>query len=396
MHVGMFADSYLPQRNGLVTLLCQLTKELVRQGMDVSLFVPGEANTIEESNGVHVHRLRGYSFPLYPGYRLTAMSVRRLRHVLDREGIDIYHVHDPFSLGAAGVYQARRRQKPIVGTYNTHFVEYIRHFGPGNLRKRFGPLLGDGVSRVAKRGVWRFLRTFYRRCHVVTVPTRQIAGILRRRGFLRLTVIPNGIALSKRETDGLSMAAVREVVTSPVREDSDPTVFLYLGRISLEKKVDVLLTAFRLLDDDKALLVVAGSGPQLLEYRRMASSLGLTNVRFTGTVPDKLVKPLYLASDVFASASDTETFGLTFLEAMSCGLPLVGASEGGPVELIEDGGNGLLFEANDPEDLCDKMRMLSRDPLLRRKMGQRSSEKVNRYDIKRVAKDFINIYEKLA
>ncbi|MFQ5950759.1 MAG: glycosyltransferase family 4 protein [Candidatus Geothermarchaeales archaeon] len=391
----MFADSYLPQRNGLVTLLCQLTTELVRQGMDVSLFVPGRANTTEESNGVHIHRLRGYSFPFYPGYRLTTMSVRRLRHVLDKEGIDVYHVHDPFSLGAAGLYQARRRQKPIVGTYNTHFVEYIPHFGPGNLRKRFGPLIGDGVSEVAKRGVWRLLRTFYRRCHVVTVPTREIADILRRRGFLRLTVIPNGIALPEPRRIGLATAGVRKMLTSLMKTDSETTVFLYLGRVSLEKRVDVLLRAFSLLDD-KAFLVVAGSGPQLLEYRRLASSLGLKNVRFTGTVPDELVRPLYLASDVFASASDTETFGLTFLEAMSCGLPLIGASQGGPVELIEDGENGLLFGANDTGDLSGKMRELLRDPSLRRRMGQRSSQMAKGFSIERVAKDFIDIYNTLS
>jgi glycosyltransferase involved in cell wall biosynthesis len=392
----MFADSFLPQKNGVVTLLCDLTRELVKREIEVTLFVPGSQNTTEEYCGAKVHRLRGYNFPFYPGYRLTAMSLRRLRRILDERPVDLYHVHDPFSLGAAGVYQGRRRQRPVVGTYNTHFVEYLPHFGAGTLRKHLGPLFGSGASLISKRVAWRLLRTFYRRCHLVTTPTHEMAKQLRRKGFRRVAVVPNGISIPEDRVVESRRREVRESLVSGSARNEKECVFLYLGRVSLEKRVDVLLKAFSILSKGNASLVIGGSGPQLTEYRRLASSLGIEKVRFTGTVPDQLLRALYWASDVFASASDTETFGITFLEAMSCGLPVLGASRGGPVELIEDGSNGFLFAPNSPEDLAAKMSVLAGDPELRERMGRESLQTASRYEIGRVADDFLRLYRELS
>ncbi len=381
MKIGMFADSFLPDRNGLVTFVCGLTRELMDKGISVSLYVPGDKTGMESYCGAPVHRLKSYPLPFYPDYRLSLLEARKLIKILKKDEVDVYHIHDPFPIGMAAMRSAKRRRKPIVGTFHTRFAEYFPYHAG-----RF--FFTDATKKIGSDLAWIFLRNFYKRCSVVTVPTMEMLRVLGSRGIERVTVISNGIDL-KAFRPTYSKGEARRIVDVP----EGMVVFLYLGRMSVEKRIEVLLKAYRMVEGDDTLLIMAGSGPQLEKYERYARDLGIGNIRFLGQVPDHLVSPLYCASDVFISPSDTETFGLTFLEAMTCGLPVIGVDAGGAGEVISEGENGLKAKPNSVEDLALKMRIVMNDEAMRREMGRNSLSLVEDYSMEKVAEEFISLYE---
>jgi 1,2-diacylglycerol 3-alpha-glucosyltransferase len=177
--------------------------------------------------------------------------------------------------------------------------------------------------------------------------------MLKRYGIPRVTTVPNCIDLSRfnPRADG---GAVRESLGI---KPSESTI-LYLGRLSREKKLEVLLHAVKLLAsrDRSIRLVVGGTGPAEQHYRDLARSLGIMgNTRFMGFVSPKNLPGLYAASDAFCLPSTFETQGMVLLEAMAVGKPVVGADCLAIKELIRNGRNGEKFRPGDYTECAQKI-----------------------------------------
>jgi glycosyltransferase involved in cell wall biosynthesis len=143
-----------------------------------------------------------------------------------------------------------------------------------------------------------------------------------------------------------------------------------------QKGVDVLLEAFRRLPSGPRLRL-AGTGPQEVEYRRLASELGIDGaVRFLGPVPRARLATLLCESHVFVLPSRYENLPLGVLEAMACARPVVAARVGGVAEMVEDGVEGLLVPPEDPHALALALRRLLEDAPLRRRMGEAGRARV--------------------
>ncbi len=168
---------------------------------------------------------------------------------------------------------------------------------------------------------------------------------------------------------------------------------LYAGRMSIEKKLDILLEAFSRLDRDDSFLLLVGGGPDLERLKSKARKLGLEDVAFAGFVDNGLLNRAYSEADVFVSPSDTETFGLTFIEAMSVGTPVIGVDKLGPKELITNGKTGYLAKAGDAGDISRRIDQILSNDELRWSMGQNALELSERYSIERCMQKTISIYE---
>ena len=142
-----------------------------------------------------------------------------------------------------------------------------------------------------------------------------------------------------------------------------------------QKGVDVLLRAFALLPKGSRLRL-AGTGPQQDEYRRLASELGLDGVEFLGAVERKRLPSLLGEAHVFVLPSRYENLPLGILEAMACARPVVATRVGGVGEMVEDGVEGLLVPAGDPDALARALGRLSGDAPLRRRMGEAGRARV--------------------
>ncbi|MEW6723060.1 MAG: glycosyltransferase [Candidatus Micrarchaeota archaeon] len=383
MKVAIFTDTYAPQMNGVVAYLQDSIRILAKKH-EVVLFAPGEGHFRTETlpGGVKVHWIPSMPFPFYEGYRIAAMDYKRVSGLLAREKPDIVHAHAPVNLGLQGLVAAKRKRIPVVITYHTHFPDYVPHLLNGRL---------PGVlSRLSQMTVKSMIKHAFRKADAVTAPTMELAKELRSYGLDNVVYLPNGIDLRSLKCSPQEAAAFRKAHGIGQRK----LVAVYLGRISFEKRIEKLLEAFKLLERDDAVLVIAGGGPYLRNFRQFAAALGLKNIVFTGFVKNKAAA--YAASDIFVSASDSETFGLTFVEAMHMGLPAVGVSRLGAKEIIRHGKNGLLVAPGDARAFMRAIERLFSDSALRKRLGRQARKTSTKYSIESSVGKTVKIYERLA
>jgi glycosyltransferase involved in cell wall biosynthesis len=172
---------------------------------------------------------------------------------------------------------------------------------------------------------------------------------------------------------------------------SDAVVILSIGRLLPWKGILDLIKAYSVLrDEDNVHLVIAGDGPQRAELGAFASSQKIPRVHFVGFQNYTQVPHYYAMSDVFVLPSFREPWGCVVSEAMNFALPIVASRDGGAVgDLVEDGGNGLLFDYGNVEQLAGHLRYLAANPEVRRKMGERSAAMVADWNFDKGVEGFL-------
>ncbi|MFH2105635.1 MAG: glycosyltransferase [Candidatus Micrarchaeota archaeon] len=374
MKIALFTDTFHPQKNGVVVFLDQVLNRLSRDH-EVLIVAPGLRPGIEMHGKVKVLWVRSVPFPFYKGYRISAISPRDVEKIIKKEKPDIVHSHAPVVLGVFALLAARRLGIRSVATYHTHFEEYFPHLFVGFYPK----FLKQASSFTTKK----LVSHFYSKADVVTAPSSEFVHILKSYGIKNTELLENGVELGRLKGKIIDF---RKKYSIP----KEKKVALYLGRVSFEKKLGLLINAFKKLD---AILVIAGSGPYLDKCRKLAH--GMKNVVFTGFVEESDLASIYRMGDVFVSASDTETFGLTFLEGMACGLPIVCPKSPGISDLVEDKVNGLLFKPNDLRDLQNCVMRLLGNKKMAAKMAVANRKKAGLFSMKQCCEKTVRLYRRL-
>jgi len=203
-------------------------------------------------------------------------------------------------------------------------------------------------TRLTEPLAWRYAEFCARPLERVIVTSSDMQRRLARRNFPRLELVPLGVnldlfrpGLEKRER--------------PAGLDPDRPLVLYVGRLSPEKDIEVLLRAHRLLHREcGSQLLIVGAGPLGRVARRFARRQ--PGVVYLGPCDyGEELADLYRAADVVAVPGRNEAFCLVVLEALACGLPVVAAEQGGPSVLLAPSGLGHLARPGDPADLASKI-----------------------------------------
>jgi len=194
----------------------------------------------------------------------------------------------------------------------------------------------------------------YRNAAIVFAPARHTMALAEQGGAKHVVTLPVGI-------DPLDVGAADDV---GVAHDGGPLRILFVGRLAIEKGLDVLLDACALLDVDYELDIV-GSGSLEREIRARRNG----RIRFLGQHPRRELGALYRSHHVFCLPARSETFGVVVLEALACGLPAIVTSVGGMPDMVEDGVNGLLVQTEDARSVADAIERVARDESLRRRLA---------------------------
>ncbi|MFH0919403.1 MAG: glycosyltransferase family 4 protein [Fibrobacterota bacterium] len=159
--------------------------------------------------------------------------------------------------------------------------------------------------------------------------------------------------------------------------------WLLVSRMVFHKNVDGVLRAFAAVKKSGTpvlRLLLAGQGPDLGRLKALAAELGLENdTEFTGYVDDTRLERLYAHAEFFIYIPVREPFGLTLIEAMKYGVPVIGASDGGGVEIVEAEKSGLLVAPEDAAAVTAAIARLMADPDLRQRLGRAAREKTRAY-----------------
>jgi glycosyltransferase involved in cell wall biosynthesis len=207
-----------------------------------------------------------------------------------------------------------------------------------------------------------------------------------------IEVIPNGVDLHKfREAEPLSR--------SQFGFTNQDILLVYAGRVAPEKNIHFLLQSFAGIAElipNLHLLIVGGGKKQFEEeLHNLIYELGVANrVRIIGITPYESI-PSYLAMcDIFVTTSVAETFGMSTVEAMGTGLPIMGVHSAGTSDIVEDGKTGFLSTEN-VAAFTAKLTYLCLHPSLRKQMGLAAREASKQYDIERTTKILIGQYTRL-
>jgi len=328
MRIGLFSDAYLPEISGVTTTVHWLKEDLERLGHEVYVYVPAYKEATNDDE--HIFRFRAGEFAFHKASRVALPYSRAAMRSL--KDLDILHSHTPFSMGLVAVGAATRYHIPHVHTYHTHLMQDRRYL-PRPLRP-------------PEREAGKIIAAFCNRCTVITAPSTPIKEELLSYGVHRpIHVFPFGVKLSLFQ---------QEPVWDPRQELWIPEtalLFLYAGRLAMEKNLPFLLRSFGRIhdEDERAILVLAGDGPIRKELKEQVEESGLSGaVRFSGFLDHPRLIDLYKAADLFLFASKTETQGLVLVESMAAGTPVVAIGELGVLDVVRDGVNGF-FALEDEE-----------------------------------------------
>jgi glycosyltransferase involved in cell wall biosynthesis len=245
--------------------------------------------------------------PGYDGIRLAVMPQLRLGRMLAAEvatGEEVaVHIATEGPLGRAARRWCRRHDVPFTTAYHTRFPQYLQ-----------------AMYRVPEAWTYGVMRRFHRDAAVVMAPTPTVAAELREHGVGNVALWTRGV-----DTDVFRPSP-------PLPLDLPKPIFLYVGRVSVEKNIADFLVA-----DLPGSKVVAGEGPALATLKRR-----FPEVHFAGVLAQPDLARLYSAADVFVFPSLTDTFGLVLLEALACGTPVAAYPVQGPIDVIGRSDIGVL------------------------------------------------------
>ena len=263
------------------------------------------------------------------------------------------------------------------------------HFLPQNIL----PFLRDhlAVQNLAARPLWKMMLAVFNRLDAAAAPSETAVKILQQQNIqVPVSAISNGVDFQLFHPDP---AVDRSRIRHSYSLTPDRPVFLYVGRMDGEKRLDVLLQAASQLAQEDFQLALVGYGLQEQALRQQAQSLKLNgHVRFVGYVPPEDLPALYNSADVFVMPSPEELQSIATLEALACGKPVLAADARALPELVEHGINGYLFRPGDSTSAAGWMeKMLEcRDEWPR--MGRSAVEGVQPHSLARSIQSYEGLY----
>ncbi len=372
------ADTFAPDVNGAARFAERLAAGLVERGHEVHVVAPaasrkhGTWKEVHEGQEMTAHRL--HSWRWYPHDWLRFALPWRIKQnsarILDEVKPDVVHFQSHIVVGRGLSVEAEKRGIRIVGT---------NHFMPENMLEF--TMIPKAWQEWAVGLAWKAARRTFSRAESVTTPTRRAAEFLERyTGLSGVHAISCGIDAHKY---------------SPNWEPRTENRIVFVGRVTGEKQIDVLLRAATLLPAElDAKLEIVGGGDQLKNLQHLAAELGIADrVTFTGRVTDEQLRDAYHRASVLAMPSIAELQSIVTMEAMASALPVVAANAMALPHLVHDGENGYLFEPSNPEDLAAKLRtVLEASPEEYRRMKEESIRLIAAHDIQRTLSTFESLY----
>ncbi|HEV8310691.1 MAG TPA: glycosyltransferase [Methylomirabilota bacterium] len=385
------------ETGGMNVYVRELARELGRLGFGVDVFTRSQDAAIPEvvplgegARVVHVRAGPARPLPrgaLVPHLDAFADEVERFRR---REGVEYALLHSHYWLsGLVALGLGRRWGRPVVHMFHT---------------------LGALKNSVARGGEDREPDSRIRaEERIASTADRIVAANLVERADLawycgadvtRVRVVPCGVDLD------LFRPSSAEAARARLRLDAE-RVLLFVGRLAPIKGLETLLRALAAVKSnglgrtDLRLVVVGGDkeetwngGPARL--RRLADQLGVgAAVDFRGPQPQDILPDYYAAADLCLMPSLYESFGMVALEAMACGVPVVGSRVGGLTVTVQDGTTGLLVPEGDVTALADGITGLLEDEERRRKLGAQAAEWARGFAWPCIARAVIELYAEL-
>ena len=292
-----------------------------------------------------------FPMPEYESQMLAFPPFLEIFEYIERHRFNELIISTPGPMGVTGLAAARLLGLRTTGIYHTDFVQYVRHLTQD-----------DDLADLT----WQYMRWFYDQCTTILVPTETYRRQLIDNGFE-----PSKIGVMARGVDTQLFHPSKATPTFFDRYGPpNRFCFLYVGRISKEKNIDVLIDAFDEIVHRgyQVRLVFVGEGPC---RQQLAARCQGRPIAFTGILEGEELARAYASGDCMVFPSTTDTFGNVVLEAQASGLPVIVTDQGGPADIVRRYDSGIVVDLSQPNALADAMEKMMLDADLRRELRNR-------------------------
>lgn len=345
LRIAIVTETWPPEINGVALSLLQLCKGLQRQGHKILLIRPQQKQACSHFVPNKECLVLAQSIPRYPSLKFGWPQYLKVSGAIDEFIPDVVHIVTEGPLGLAALQAAKSKNIPVSSGFHSAFQDFSRFFDLAFLMKP----------------VQHYLRWFHNNTQLTCVPSQNTAQSLQDLGVLcPMAVVGRGVDVDCFNPKHYS---------APLRQrwgaDEQTAVLLYVGRLSPEKEVNLIVNAFAAMQKNsakKAVLVIVGDGPEREKLQRLGQSL---RVIFTGSLSGAKLSEAYASADAFVFASQVETFGNVVLEAMASGLPVVAYDYACAQQHVRHLRSGWLCALGDAAAFIGFMQQLPDRPTLK-------------------------------
>lgn len=342
-----------PTVGGSGVIATELGKKLAENGHEIhfiSSSIPFRLNKMYPNIYYHQVEVNQYAVFQFPPYDLALSS--KMAEVINREELDLLHVHYaiPHAVCAILARQMSGRDVKIVTTLHGTDITVLGYDPSLTMGIRFGIEKSDIVTAVSN--------SLIAQTHELIEPKKEIVPVY---NFIDERVY------QRVNTDHLKQEL-------SIKEEEK--VLIHVSNFRAVKRVlDVVMAFEKVTASIPAKLLLVGDGPEMSKVTKLVDDLQLRDkVLFLGKQEN--VEELYSLSDLMLLLSEKESFGLVALEAMACGVPVIGTNVGGIPEVIIPGVTGYISELGDIENIAKQSLLVLSDDQLHKQLAQNSINRV--------------------
>ncbi len=381
-------ECYPPIVSGSGISTKRIATGLAERNHTVAVACPGKNFGLIKNieNNLTVFRLSSIPVLLYRDYYFSPFAKKYMTEIFSDFEPDIVHIQDHFFISTAAFNEALKHDIPVIGT---------NHFHPGNLLPHSKIKKDLVLYKILERMFWDSFVKVFNQLNLVTVPSNYAAEIIKNVGIKKpnIYVVSNGINLDFFNNSQVGNSS-KEYIQNRYNIKKQKVTLISVSRLEKEKRVDILIKALALIKDEADFqFIVVGCGKEKTNLEYLAKYYSISDrIIFTGLISDNDVINLYKISDIFLTASEIELQGISIMEAMASGLPVVASSSMAIPELVLDGINGYLFEPGNIKKASEKILLLIKNENLRREFGNNSCNIIKKHDFNKTLDEFEKIY----
>ncbi len=385
MRIGLFTDTYPPYINGVSTSVQMLKNALEKKGHKVYVITVNNSSikyNYDEEN--HVMRIPGVPIGIYD-YRLTSIYPLKIINLMKSWKLDVIHSHTEFGVGIFARIFAKQFNIPLVHTYHTMYEDYTHYITHGYFDK-------------SSKKIVEYLTKFYcdKTASELIVPTNKTYKLFKEKYKYEknIHIVPTGIEVDRFFEENINKKVVQDL-RKRLKFTKKDIVTIFVGRLAEEKNVEFLLNAEKkLIEKNKNIkLLIIGDGPDKEKFEDISKKLEITdNVVFTGKVSWDEIEYYYHTADIFATASTSETQGLTVIEAMAANVVPVCIDDEAFKSAIVDNLNGYIFKTE--EEYCNIILDLAKSQEIRSKISSQARIQAEHSSSSQYAENVLVVYER--
>lgn len=385
MRIGIFTETYTPYISGLVTSEVMLKNALEKQGHEVYVVTANlESFKYHYDEKERVLKIPGVPTGIYDS-RLTSIYPIQAVNKIKSWKLDVIHSQTEFAIGTFARIIAKQYNIPLVHTYHTMYEDYIHYITKGYFQKSSKKLV-------------EYFTKFY--CDTTAteliVPTNKTYKLFKEKYKFskNINIIPTGIEVDRFFFENIQTKELNEL-RKQLKLSKKDFVLLFVGRLAEEKNVEFLIESHVeiIKKYPNAKLMIVGDGPDKEKYEEYVKTLGLEkNILFTGKSAWEDMPYYYHLSDLFVTASKTETQGLTVIEAMASNVVPLCMKDEAFQSMITEELNGLFFETKE-EYINQVFRLVNSEKELE-KLCKQARIQAETYSSKYYAERVLEVYRR--